>query len=71
MPKQAQVELIIEYHVFADGFDDWFSNLPEAKQAYKDLCKEYSNVRLYKTTSKVDDIEVEEEYLMGQGEFPY
>ena len=62
---------VTTYHVFADNFDDWFDTLEAARAAYNELCTEYTNVRLYEDISEVDGDTVEENYLDGQGEFPY
>lgn len=62
---------ITTYHVFGDGWDDWFNTLAEAQAVYDDACKGgMANVRLYQDTSEVDGDTVEENYLQGQGGFP-
>lgn len=66
------MKTITTYHVFADNWDDWFTTLAEAEKAYNELCTdEYANVRLYEDTSEVDGDTVEENYLLGQGDWPY
>lgn len=59
------------WHVFADGIDDWFDTVEQGKQAFDDLCKEYTNVRIYEEISEIDGDTIDEMYLDGQGEFPY
>ncbi|MES1987279.1 MAG: hypothetical protein V4440_04475 [Pseudomonadota bacterium] len=67
-----KVKTVTTYHVFGDGWDDWFDTFEEAKAAYDEACKEeYANVRLYEDTSEIDGDTVEENYLEGQGEWPY
>ncbi len=63
---------ITTWHVFTDGYDEWYNTLEEADKAYKELCKDgHANVRLYEDTSEVDGDTVEENYIIGQGDFPY
>lgn len=63
---------ITTYHVFGDGWDDWFDTLEEADRVYKEACQDKNaSVRLYEDISEVDGDTVEENYLVGQGSFPY
>lgn len=68
--KTAQT--ITTWHVFGDGWDYWFDTIEEADKAYREACKDkYANVRLYEDTSEIDGDTVEENYIAGQGEWPY
>jgi hypothetical protein len=62
------------YHVFADGVDDFYleSERDRAFRRYDELTKTHANVRLY---WEIEDEEtgetIEEDYIKGQGEFPW
>jgi len=60
---------IITYHVFTDGFDEYYDNRQEAEEAYKTMCEDFTNVRLYKEIA-VSAYDTEEIYLMGEGDSP-
>ena len=63
----------IGWHVFTDNWDDYCSTLTEAKKEYYNLIKNGAeNVRLYKCfyDTKTGDFD-DEEYYLGQGEWPY
>ena len=63
---------ITTYHVFADNVDYWFDNYDEAKEAYDHLGKDgYDNRRIYRETSTENSDEVDEEYVIGTGDFPW
>lgn len=67
-----EVKTVTTWHVFGDGWDEWYDSLPEAEQAYNEACSDpLANVRLYEDTSEVDGDTVEEIYLIGQGSWPY
>lgn len=60
----------ISYHLFGNGWDEWYSTRKEAEIAYKQC--EDGNLRLYKTTSYEDDTtDTDEEYIRGRGSFPW
>ena len=64
-------KIIKEYHVFADDCDGFFDNYDEALATYKELCKNYDNVRLYEQfwEDKAGEI-IEENCLKAKGVFP-
>lgn len=63
---------ITTWHVFCDNYDEWYDTLEEATAAFKELCKdEHANVRLYEDIAEKDGDTIEENYLDGQGEWPY
>ena len=57
------------YHLFGDGWDEYFSVRKEAEQAYRE--SDAPNLRLYKEWSFEGDEEVQEEYIKGRGDFPW
>ena len=62
---------IKEYHIFADGIDDYNHDYKAAVRAYNKLCKEYDNVRLYVQWVDMETSEIiEENCLKAKGEFP-
>jgi len=63
------------YHVFCDGYDDWFEELEEAEKSYKELKNADENVRLYEeifeTEEEYEDGECSEENcLLSHGSYP-
>lgn len=69
-----EVELVTSYHVFMDGRDDWVDTLEEAHDliiAWKDEYGDDINWRIYIEESEVDGDMVNEDYLDGEGEFPW
>ncbi len=60
----------IHYHVFANGYDDFYPNYAKADEVYEKLIKEGRvNVRLYWEIEE-DGETIEEDFIKGQGDFP-
>lgn len=63
------METYISWHLFGNNWDEWYNTRKEAETAYK--ASEYSDLRLYKTTSSDDDTtDTEELYIKGRGKYP-
>lgn len=65
---------IVCWHLFGDEWDEWYNTRKEAEEAYRQAVKEADgniNIRLYKTISSEDELETEEEYVRGRGNFPW
>ena len=61
------------WHLFGDNWDEWYNTRKEAEQAYRKEVGDADgriNIRLYKTISN-EDLESEEEYVRGRGNFPW
>ena len=58
------------YHVFTHNLDEWFSDLGEATQLYKEWAAEFGSARLYEQTYIDDELETED-CLESTGEFPW
>lgn len=62
------------YHVFTDGYDNWFKTLKEAKKAIEQLKLEgHENLRIYKETNwdNQEGIFTDEDCIYSIGNFPY
>lgn len=67
-------EKYVSWHLFGDGWDEWYNTRKEAEQAYREAVQEADgniNIRLYKEISFENEQEVEEEYIKGRGYFPW
>jgi hypothetical protein len=62
---------VYDYHVFADGVDDYVETYKEAYTIFKDLKKEgYGNIRIYIEVFEDGEM-VYEDYVKGIGDFPF
>lgn len=62
------------YHVFMDNRDDWTDTLEQAQDivtAWKDECGADISWRIYIEESEVDGDMINEDYLEGEGDFPW
>jgi len=67
--------MIIVYHVFTNGWDEWTRDYDEAKRIYLRMLKEYRQARLYKeeyeTEKDVENDNVDcEDCLRSYGDYP-
>lgn len=67
-----EIELVTTYHAFTDERDEWFNTIEEAEACIAEWRKEgYTNLRIYVEESEPDGDTVNENYLWGEGDFPY
>lgn len=64
---------IVSWHLFYDYCDEWYETRKQAEEVYRQLVNydKNINIRLYKTWSYENDIECEEDYIKGRGNFPW
>lgn len=64
----------VDYHLFGDGWDEYYNTRKEADAEYRRRVQEAEgniNIRLYRDESFEDDLECEEIYIKGRGNFPW
>jgi hypothetical protein len=66
-------EIVIVYHVFTHGMDDWLSDYHEAKALYESFAREFGSARLYEERyiDRANDIMESENCLLSIGPFPW
>lgn len=66
------MKLVTTYHAFTDGLDDWFDTLEQAEACINQWRAEgYQNLRIYSDESEPFGDMGDEEYIYGEGDFPY
>lgn len=57
------------YHVFTNGWDDYFYNYKEANKAFKVMAKEYGCARMYLKRKGTDE-DCDGDCIRSEGAFP-